>query len=129
MFGDAGEALFEGLHHKLRDTEVVDEYGRQVPGAVAARVYELEDVSTLFVVFNAITANGGHDIEVSEHGVVGAGLPPIPRGSLTQLRRNGWLTVAEAGAGLRVGLGERTRDIAATWSIELPEAPTDSDAS
>ena len=108
------------MHHKLRATEVVDEYGRQVPGAVAARVYDLDDISVLFVALNLIVANGGNPITVPEHGIVGDGLPPIPRGSLGQPRRNGWLTVAEAGSGLRVGLGERTRSIAAKWNIDLP---------
>jgi hypothetical protein len=42
-----------------------------------------------------------------------------------QLRRNEWLTIAEAGAGLRVGLGCRSRTIAAKWGISLPPADAD----
>jgi hypothetical protein len=52
---------------------------------------------------------------VNRAGLVRTGFAPIPRGALSQLRRNGRLTVTEAGAGLRVGLGERTRAIAGRW--------------
>lgn len=111
--------LFDGLRHRLRtDADVIDEYGRTVPGAVAARIYEPENIVALFVLVNAITANGGEAVGISEHGIVERGLPPIPRGSLAALRRNEWLTVTEDGAGVRVGLGERTKDIAAKWSID-----------
>ena len=45
--------------------------------------------------------------------------------SLVQLRRNEWLTIAEAGAGLRVGLGRRSRTIAAKrGSASRPPMPT-----
>jgi hypothetical protein len=114
--------LFDGLRHRLRtDAEVVDEYGRTVPGAVAATIYEPDNIFTLFVLVNAIAASGGQAVTISEHGIVERGLPRIPRGSLAALRRNDWLTVTEDGAGLRVGLGERTKAIAERWGIDLPE--------
>lgn len=115
----ADETLFEGLRHTLRDTEVVDEYGRKVPGAVAAVVYSPENISSLFLVLNLIAANNGEPITVPETGITERDLPAIPRGSLTQLRRNGWLTVTEDGVGLQVGLGDRTRAVAQRWGITL----------
>jgi hypothetical protein len=47
------------------------------------------------------------------------------RDSLGQLRRNGWLTIEQAGTGQRVGLGERARKIAGMWGIDL--TPGDAD--
>jgi hypothetical protein len=48
-------------------------------------------------------------------------LPRLPQAALAQLRRNGYLTTAQEGTGLRVGPGERVREIAAKWNIDLPE--------
>ena len=115
--------LYEGLRYRLRDDiTVIDYFGRQVPGAVAARVYEPENLVALFLCVSRIVEHGGRDIVIDEHGNLGHGLPPLPRGSLAQLRLNGWLTTSQDGAGTRVGLGERTRAIAATWGIDLPPA-------
>ena len=115
--------LYEGLRHRLReDITVVDEFGRQLPGAVAARVYEPENLVALFLCVSRIVENGGRDIVTDEHGNLGDGLPPLPRGSLAQLRRNRRLSTSQEGAGTRVRLGERTRAIAAEWGIELPPA-------
>ena len=113
--------LHEGLRYRLRDDiTVIDDFGRQVPGAVAARVYEPENLVALLLCVSRIVENGGRGIVIDEHGNLGDGLPPLPRGSLAQLRRNGWLSVTQEG-GTRVGLGPRTRSIAAHWGIPLPE--------
>ena len=68
-----------------------------------------------------IVQNGGLSIIVGEHGVLPDALPQLARGALTQLRRNGFLTVQQEGAGLLVGPGPRIREIAAHWQIALPE--------
>jgi hypothetical protein len=113
--------LFDGLRRKLRpEGIVIDEYGRQVPGAVAEPIYSLENVSALHVVLSLITGNGGNPITLGEHAVLPDGLPALPQGSLSQLRRNGWITTSQEGAGTRVGLGERARGIAARWGIDVP---------
>ena len=62
----------------------------------------------------------GHPVDVREHGVLGEGLPQLPSGALGQLRLNGYITVAKAGSRLRIGVGSRTRTIAAHWKIEMP---------
>ena len=48
------------------------------------------------------------------------GLPQLPQGALTQLRRNGYLTVPQDGTGLLVETGERIRQLGAQWLIQLP---------
>ena len=124
----AEDDLFDGLRRKLRPHAlVVDEYGRQVPGAVADRIYDLDNIAALFVIVSLVGENGGREIHVGEHGVLSDGLPSLPTGSLAQLRRNGWLSVTQEGGGTRVGLGERCRAIAAKWNIDLP--PIDGDTS
>jgi hypothetical protein len=108
------EDLFDGLRRKLRpDAVVVDEYGREVPGAVADRICDLDNVAALFVVVSWIAENGGHEIVVKEHGVLPDGLPRLPKGALAQLRCNAWIETAQVGSGTRVALGPRTREIAA----------------
>jgi hypothetical protein len=55
-------------------------------------------------------------------GVLAEGLPQLLQGALGQLRRNRYIVTSQEGTGVRVGLGARTRGIAAKWGIELPES-------
>jgi hypothetical protein len=71
------------------------------------------------VLVSLIARNGDLPIVVGEQGVLGDGLPQLPKGALTQLRRNGFITVQQEGAGLLVGPGERIREIGAHWQIQL----------
>ena len=120
----ANPSLLDGLHHRIRtDVVVEDEYGRRCPGGTACRIFEYENVATLHVLVSLIVQNGGLPIVVGEHGVLPDGLPQLPRGALTQLRRNGYLTVQQEGAGLLVGLGLRVRKIGAHWGVQVPASP------
>ena len=56
---------------------------------------------------------------IGEHGVVAAGLPKLPAGALTALVLNNYLVIRE-GPPRRIGLGSRSRAIAAKWGISLP---------
>lgn len=69
---------------------------------------------------NEIAANGGEPIQIGEYGRVGKELPRLPQGLIGPFALNGYVTVEKEGAGLRVGLGSRTRAIAAKWRIVLP---------
>jgi hypothetical protein len=69
-------------------------------------------------------AEARHEV-LPESGLLGDGLPPIPKRTLGALRQAGYIDTTEAGSGIRVALGPRCRHIAATWSIDLPPAPTD----
>jgi hypothetical protein len=113
--------LFDGLRHRIReDVEDVDDYGRPIAGSVVAgRLFELDNVSALFVLLHLIAANGGRDVEVGQHGAVGDGLPLIAPSKLTQLRLNGLLTVRRHGSGFRVGPGWRVRYAAMSFGIDV----------
>jgi hypothetical protein len=113
--------LFDGLRDKYRpDTVEVDEYGHEHVGSTG-RIFELESVAALHVLLSLLVANGGHPVEVREHGVLGDGLPRLPQGALGPLRLNAYLVVEKVAAGFRVGAGPRVRQIAARWDIDLPE--------
>jgi hypothetical protein len=105
----ADQFLFDGLRHRIRhDVKDVDARGRAVVReAVAARLFDLENISALFVLLNVICENGGNDVEVGPHGAVADGLPLVPPSSLGQLHRNGLLSVRRCGSGFLVGLGSR----------------------
>jgi hypothetical protein len=112
--------LWDGLQHRVREDAVeLDAWGREQRG-MTGRVYELENIATLFAVLNLVVANAGREVAIGQHGSLGGGLPNISVGSLTQLRMNGWITNRREGTGYVVGLGERSRKVAARWSIELP---------
>ena len=114
--------LFDGLKHRFRpDATVLDDLGREQQGVSAVRIYEYENIAALHVIVSLIVANGGQEIVVGEHGFLPDGLPNLPSGALTQLRRNGWLEATQEGTGTHVGLGPRVREIAERWGIELPE--------
>jgi hypothetical protein len=116
----ADEFLFDGLRHRLRpDGFFVDEFGNTQRTGSAARIFEYDDIAALFVLVSLIAQNGGHAITIGEHGYLGDGLPNLPLGGMTQLVRNGYLTVAQEGAGHQVRLGERACEVARTWGIEI----------
>jgi hypothetical protein len=123
VFGD--RILYDYLQHKMRhDVVSVDEFGNESTSTVSDRILELEEVAALYVLLAKIVQNGGHEITVGEHGALGGGdgLPLVPPKTLGQLRRNGFITARREAAGLQVGTGERVREIAARWSIQLPGA-------
>ena len=118
--------LADGLKRRLRPAATAtDELGVERQGVTAAVIFDFNNIAALHVLVSLIVQNGGNDIHVGEHGALGDGLPNLPTGSLGQLRRNGYLTIAQAGTGMRVGVGPRTREIAAKWKIELPTADGD----
>jgi hypothetical protein len=67
----------------------VDEFGREIHGKHAARLFELEDVGVLFVLVASIVRNGGNPIDVPESGLLGDGLPPLPRRALGRSAKPG----------------------------------------
>jgi len=85
-------------------------------------------VGVLFVLVATIVSNGGDPIDVPESGLLGDGLPPLPRRALGALRKAGYIGNSEVGNGIRVSLGPRCREVAAKWGIELPERPDDASA-
>ena len=110
--------LVDGLRNRLRPDG---------QGVSAGVVFDYANISSLHVLVALIVQNGGHEIHVREHGVLGEGLPNLPSGSISQLCRNGYLTSAQDGTGMRVGLGPRTREIAKHWGIALPDPSVDAD--
>jgi hypothetical protein len=113
--------LFDGLHLRVRpDVVVIDEYGRESKGGTACRIFTPENVATLHLLLTMIVAAGATEIVVDEHGNLGDGLPRIDRSTITALRRNGYLDTKAEGVDLKIGLGPRTRRIAAKWSIQVP---------
>jgi hypothetical protein len=109
----ADPELLDALRHMLRPGAVeVDEFGREIHGKHAARLLELEDVGVLIVLVASIVSNGGNPIDVPESGLLGDGLPPLPRRALGALRKAGYIGTSEVGNGIRVSLGPGTREIA-----------------
>lgn len=120
--------LHDLLHERIRENvTLIDDRGRETRGTTTERILELRHVSTLFVLLNAIVANGGHEIRVNSHGVlvernsVDGRLPFLDLKTFPQLRRNGYITTRAEGSECVVGLGERVRKLARKWEITLPE--------
>jgi len=119
--------LWDLLHQRLREgVEVVGDFGKRYEMRTADRILDLGDVSTLFVFLHLLGEHG--QVKVGDIGAAGhlpdPTLPPIEnlRPRLAHLRANGFLAVRVEDGTAYVGYGERVREIAAKWAIELPEA-------
>lgn len=119
--------LFDGLRRIRREATMINEFGGRETLVSNEPVYELEDLSVAQCVFKLLEETNPVAIRQAGAGgrwPEGSALPPIQRlaSRIRHLAANGVFSTRLEGGTLYVTYGQRAREIATRWGLELEAA-------